>query len=379
LRSLVPRKRPDQAELFKSYFRDDKIAPFTEAEHKNLADFERCVACGLCPSRCRVMELAPDRFLGPMHIAVTVSRSQPEFLNDMDSIILCAVCGQCEPICPEGLPIAQITQAMREMIWRVAPESLPGPYHEAAENLRTHGNVYGPEPEMDLPVNANASSVLVLGPGLRLDPEKAGRAADTLRKLGYEVTAVVEGAIRGVAGSMGLDTDTRWLEDLAGHGARQIIAADPATWIELLMDERLKGKQVRFILEAVTEKIPAGFSLSRFVKGSAVVHDPPALGRRSSMWRFIRGLLYKWGVELSEMELHGEWSPPAGWEGGLNLVDPALAGSLARARIGDALSAGAKFIITFSAEDALILGEACQDGDISVIYFMDLINQGIGQ
>lgn len=375
IRSLIPGKEADQAELFLSYFRDDRIASFTEAEHEALAAFEGCVACGLCPSRCRVMEHAPGRFQGPMHIAVSASRSHPDFVNDLDNILLCAACGQCEPICPSRVPVSRIASTMRAMIWRVLPESMPAAYQKAREDLENHGSIYGPEPEHDSKINGGAKVALVLGPLLRQDPARSNNILEVLEKLGCKAGLVEEGTIGGVAESLGLVPDTDWVTKLAQSTAGTVIVADPEVWTSLVNDERLEGRQVKFLLETIAEKWPSGLSLCDVVEGVATVHDTWPLARSSSLWRLSREFFDQGKVELVEMEDHGDESPPLGWEGGIELVDPDLAAALARARIADAKAAGAGNIITLSPADTRTLETAGVDNGLSVSYLFDIIHR----
>lgn len=377
LRKVLPHENKDQAELFRGYFRDDRIAPFTRAETEELSEFETCVACSLCPAHCRVMELADGAFLGPMHIATAASRSQPEFMNDGDSIFLCAVCGQCEPICPERVPVSKMARAMRAMLWRVAPESLPEAYLRARDNLLKHGNIYGEPAPPPLGLKPGAEAALVLGPALRRDAERSGRVAKVLAKLGFDLSAVKEDSIGGVAESLGLEPDTKWVDELAGSGVKTLIVADPEEWLVLSHDSRLSNKSVKFILEAVAEKMPAGLSIAQLVKGRAAVHDTYALARHSSLGKLSREVVENAGIEIAEMEPNGQWSPPLGWEGGLDLVLPGLAGLLTRARISDARAAGASALVTFAAADCAALSRAGVDEGVSVLYIMDMLYEAL--
>lgn len=376
LRSVIGKKKPDQAELFRSYFREDRITSLTAAEHLELPAFEKCVACGLCPSHCRVMELAEGRFLGPMHLAITASRSQPDFLHDLDSLLLCAACGQCEPSCPEKVPVAAIAQAMRAMIFRVAEDKLPPAYHEAKDNLKRYGNIYGAAAELDLPKKSAGAGALVLGPKLRRQPERAKIVFSVLTKIGFDLTAIEEGGVGGVAEALGLSPDTGWVDRLGSTAAKTVIVADPEVWRKLRADSRMNGKMVKWIGEAVAEKWPAGLDLSKVVKGPVAVHDPGPLARGSNLGGRMRELLTRAGIAVKEMTPGREESPPVGWEGGVDLVAPELARLLAVARLEDAKAAGAASLIALCAEDAEILSAASKD-DFPVLYFMELIQRAL--
>ncbi len=376
LRAMVSPDKEDQAELFREYFREDRIAPLTPEEHADLARFEGCVACGLCPSRCRVRELSAGRFHGPAHLAATTSRSHPDFIHDLDSMLLCAACGQCEPICPEWVPVSKMAPAMRSMIWRTTPESLPEAYQEAVRNLCEHGSVYGAEPELDLPADDDADVAVVLGPALRRDPARAGRLFEVLAKVGIKGSAVKEGSLGGVAAAMGLAPDDGWVDELAAHEAKEIVVADPEAWLSLRDDERLAGKEVRFALEALADQ--AGTALAEGLPGPVAVHDSYPLARGSSRWRLTREVLEAGGAKLVEMDDAGEDSPPLGWEGGLDLVDPDLAKLLLRARIQDARAAGAEAMVTATPADLYLCEQSGAADDFPVLYLIDLIHRALG-
>lgn len=362
LRSLIPgRRKKDQAELFRGYFRDDRITGFTDSEHRDLVEFGGCVACGLCPSHCRVMELTGGRFKGPMDLALAASRSHPEFVHDLDSIILCAACGQCEPVCPERVPMSRIAMAMRFMLWRVAPESFPPAWHAARENLAAHGDPAGAAERFQVPLAQDADCALVLGPALARRPKRATMALGLLQKLGYKVTGIREGTIGGVGAGLGLEPDASWVEQLRGDNIKTIIAADPEVWLALRRDGRVSGKGVKFIIEAVVERWPDGQELGVALSGAAI-HYPYPLARGPGMVDVVEGFLAGHGAELVLLSPGGELSPPLGWEGGAGLVDPGLARGLCRARLEDARRAGASRVLTLCASDQSALEGASEGG-----------------
>jgi len=370
LRSALPRKKPDQAELFKSYFRDDRITPFTEEEHRDLTRFEDCINCALCPAHCRVMQVSGGLFKGPRHVAVSASRSHPDFVFDLDSIALCAVCGQCEPICPQSVPVAEIARSMRSILWRIEDE-LPEAWIKARRNLERYGNIYGEDRVTTVGDAKEAEAVLVLGPFLRTEPRMANEAARALELAGVKTTLVEEGTAGGVAWSLGLDPDTGWLDPLAATPQELVIAADPETWLFLKHDERLAAKRVALMSEILSEMLPANLRLK--AEGPVTVHDPYPLARHSLLWKRTREMISSMGGELVEMRAYGPWAPPAGWEGGIDLVEPELARELAGARLSDALSAGAATIVTESAADAKLFIEAREEGGPEVAWLPEAL------
>ncbi len=372
-KSLIPKDKEDQAELFREYFKEDRIAPFTLAEHEELKAFSSCVSCGLCPAHCRVMSLSDGAFPGPMRMALSTSRSHPDFIYDLDALCLCAVCGQCEPVCPEAVPVSRIASSMRRMAWRVSPESMPAAYLEARDNLEAHGNPYGREDGPALPRRDEADAVLILGPRLRLLPDKVSTIELCLAKLGAQVTGFEEGNAGGIVDALGLEADREWIGRLAESGQERIIVADPETWAALKNDPSLSQKKITFLLEEILERWPEDLHLVDTLEMPAAVHEPSVLARGAFPPEAIQRLFAKSRLEPANMSPCGTFSPPAGWEGGLELVAPELSIKVARERLFDAKEAGAKTIIALCPSDAAVLDKAWREGLPEAVYFMDAI------
>ncbi len=373
LRSVFKRNKEDQKKLFLDYFNEDNITGLSEKEHRDALDFEGCVACGLCPASCRVMELSKGKFLGPMHIAASAGRSFPDLHNDADSIFLCAVCGQCEPVCPEDVPIARMAASMRAMIWKVAPQAVPPAYKTALENLRAHGNIYG-EPQVRPNPKKDTDAVLVLGPALQRDSQAAERIIAVLEKLGEEPALVEEGALGGLAESMGLEPDTAWIKNLLSY--KNIIVADPDLWLALKKSPELQSSRVLFITEALEEK-PGGTSLDKLIEGPAAVHDPAALARYSTVAADIRDILREGKVEIVPLPDEMENAPPLGWEGGLDMAAPDMAAKLVRLRLGEAEKAGARTLLTPCFQDVVVAREHGGESPVRVEYLIDLFHKAL--
>jgi hypothetical protein len=216
--------------------------------------------------------------------------------------------------------------------------------------------------------------MLVLGPALRRKPEAALRAAEVLQKCGLSISLAPDGEIGGLAADLGLEPDTGWVDALA-KAPGEVIVADPEIHAALLADGRLKGR-LRFITEAVLAGLPAGFTLQGKAEGPVTAHDGRSSARGSVLGRVTRELIARLGLPAREMEESGPDSPPAGWEGGLALIDPELASALAQARLDDGQRAGAKLVVAIGFDDAMIMDGLESEGTRSV-YLIDLIHSGL--
>jgi Fe-S oxidoreductase len=346
LRALIPRSKKDQARTFLDYFREDSIKPLFTEEDELLFNFERCVNCGICSAHCRVSQLSGGMFLGPEHIAVCASRSQPEFFADSDSIFRCAVCGQCEPACPEDVPISRIAMHIRSMIRRTRPEALPKAYGKAIENLEEFGNIYGEEKVKEWPRNPDAEYILFLGCRERQDPERARMLFDLMEKLGLSVTGIEEVCCGGLPEVMGLEYQSVLSERLIEAGPKKLIAVCPLCAEKLRASPELAGKiELKHIIEILLEKMPVDLGAQE-IPGPVAFHDPCHLGRGCNIMEEPRQVLSRLGLQVVEMNEQGLEAPCCGAGGGLELVDPDLAQEVARARIADAQAAGARMLAT---------------------------------
>lgn len=373
LRAMVPRAKEDQAEKFRGYFRADRITSLTREEHAALLEFENCTVCGICSGHCRVMSVSAGKFLGPEHLAVAASRSQPDFAADASSLYRCAVCGQCEPDCPERVPVSRIARHMRSMIRRVAPEALPASVRAAAERLAAHGNLYGPAPALDLPRRPDAEFILFLGCRERLAPERVPRRLKLLERLGVSVTGIEESCCAGVPETLGLEPPPEVSEKILAAGPQKVLTLCPHCTETLRQKPALTGKvQVWHLAELLAERLPAGAKAVELPLPAAF-HDPCHLARGCGIIQEPRQVLRRLGLELVEMTESGDRAPCCGAGGGLALTDPELGRALARSRLAEARAVGAKSVITACAGCRDLLGSARQDRDPAVMRLEDLL------
>lgn len=72
-----------------------------------------CFQCGVCTATC------PWGLVRGDHLSVrSIMRgAQLGLLEDQETIWLCTACGQCEIYCPRGVPIAEVFQGLRQLLW----------------------------------------------------------------------------------------------------------------------------------------------------------------------------------------------------------------------------------------------------------------------
>ena len=373
LRAVVPHKKEDQAEKFRGYFRPDRITGFTAAEHQAILEFENCTVCGICSAHCRVMAISAGRFLGPEHLAASASRSQPDFFADASSLYLCAACGQCEPDCPESVPVSRMTMHMRSMISRVAPEVIPGPIQTAAANLAQHGNIYGAAPALALPRRPDAEFILFLGCRERMAPAQAASKVSLLQKLGVTVTGIDETCCGGVPETLGLETPVAARDRILAAGPKKVLTLCPHCTESFRRDPALAEKiEIRHLVEVLAERVPAG-AAAKTLAAPVAFHDPCHLARGCGLIQEPRDLLRRLKLDLVEMNEIGDRAPCCGAGGGLALTDPELSKRVAQSRLAEAKQAGAKTLLTACAGCRDQFLSARQDGDPAVRMLEDIL------
>jgi len=262
---------------------------------------------------------------------------------------------------------------MRSMIRRVAPEVMPKPIQTAADNLARHGNIYGPAPATALPRRPDAEFSLFLGCRERLAPERVQQRLRLFDRLGVSVTGMDESCCNGVPETLGLDAPPDVSEKILAAGPRKVLTVCPHCTEALRQNPALKGKvEVVHLVEVLAERMPAG-SKARKIPAPAAFHDPCHLARGCGLIQEPREVLRRLGVELKEMAESGDRAPCCGAGGGVALVDPALGQAVARSRLADARSAGAKSLVTACAGCRDLLGSARQDGDPAVMMLEDIL------
>jgi hypothetical protein len=120
LRTVLRRffgRRPDGIGRFRENYDADRLPPVTQQERDELADFGRCIACGLC-DRGEGARIAASRgaYRGVMSLMLSASRSMPDFhaANMAFSHVSDDVLADKELICPTRVPMRQIARFVRD-------------------------------------------------------------------------------------------------------------------------------------------------------------------------------------------------------------------------------------------------------------------------
>ncbi len=102
--------------FFNHYQKDGGMLPLTSQNTQLLRRLSACIGCGFCDTACPALLKTPrEKFPGPSFIANSYTRS----FNDLwaakldtstslsTSFSICSECGECEKVCPNGVPIQE--------------------------------------------------------------------------------------------------------------------------------------------------------------------------------------------------------------------------------------------------------------------------------
>jgi heterodisulfide reductase subunit C len=97
----------------------------------------KCYQCGTCASSCPVARLT-TRYNPRLVIKKILLGSRTEVITE-DSIWLCTSCYNCQERCPQGVEIAELIYALRNIA--IKEGQVPLAFIEMASNLITEGRV----------------------------------------------------------------------------------------------------------------------------------------------------------------------------------------------------------------------------------------------
>ena len=82
-----------------------------------------CFQCGVCTASCPWGLVRGETF----SVRKLIRKAQLGVLEEQEELWLCTTCSQCEPCCPRGIPIVEVVQALRYLMWkrRATLEGLP--------------------------------------------------------------------------------------------------------------------------------------------------------------------------------------------------------------------------------------------------------------
>ncbi|WP_300746731.1 pyridine nucleotide-disulfide oxidoreductase/dicluster-binding protein [uncultured Bilophila sp.] len=298
----------------------------------------RCLQCEclICVRECLYMQkykAYPRVYARQMYNNAAIVKGHHQANTLINS---CALCGQCEVLCPEGFSMADLCLSFRQDMVRRG--MMPPSAHEFALEDMAVSN--GPDCALTYAGSEAGRCEHVFFPGCQL---AGGRGA--------QVLSVYEHLRGSLSGGVGLmlrccGVPARWAgeeglfaESLAALrreweslGKPRVIAACASCCKTLR--EAAPDMVVVSLWEVLDAECPFETPALTCCDEAPVlsVHDPCS-ARHDEKWRgAVRSLLAKRGVRIEEPRLTGETTPCCGYGGLLWNVDPGLAASFAADR-----------------------------------------------
>jgi Fe-S oxidoreductase len=325
---------------------------------------EGCRYCWMCRQSCPVGFVTARETFTPHAWALTiesVKRGQLTWTPETrDVLYACADCGLCRANCATDRPLPDAIAAARAEV--VAAGLAPAAAYDVEKKLKAHGNPY----VASSPAASTARGDVALFVGdaaLHLGKP----ALDALRRLleaaGITAVPIAAGRSTGsIASSLGFAATARDLADavlaeVAASGCSRLIVVSPADrWaFERVYPDRLgltwpAGVVIEDAATVLAHALDNGRLRLRpdTAAPAWAYHDPCHSPRVPRDAQAPRRLLAAAFGEAGHRELF--WrehrAHPCGAVGGLEFTQPAIASALARARIADALAAGARWLLT---------------------------------
>ena len=292
----------------------------------------------------------------------------PERLKEYGtSVFRCSLCGDCEEVCPAGLPLKDLWLALREELSRTgdAPEKI----RMIRTNLEDSHNVFAEDndergdwvDDMRKPpkggcVKDSAEVVYFTGCVGAYFPlaQKIPMAFVEILDAGGVDFTIMAGdewccgfPLQGSGQSAGLPAIIAHNVAAAkARGARKVVFTCPSCyqiWREAYPPEFELVHASEMVAQLVLEdRLPLGE-----LPMTVTYHDPCDLGRGGRVFDEPRAIMARIpGLTLVEMEHNREHCLCCGGGGNLEMIDPDLSAAMAKRKVEEAVATGAEAIIT---------------------------------
>ena len=350
---------------------------------------DACTECGQCLTVCPAVAASGDADLSAqvrMHNLKKLLRegnffwkalnemlgreplATPQVLKDYGlSVFRCSLCGDCEEVCPAGLPLKDMWLSLREELSRTG--DAPDKIRMIRANLDGSHNVFDEDndergdwvDDMRKPpkggcVKDSAEVVYFTGCVGAYFPlaQKIPMAFVEILDAGGVDFTIMAGdewccgfPLQGSGQSAGLPAIIAHNVAAAkARGARKVVFTCPSCyqiWREAYPPEFELVHASEMVAQLVLEdRLPLGE-----LPMTVTYHDPCDLGRGGRVFDEPRAIMARIpGLTLVEMEHNREHCLCCGGGGNLEMIDPDLSAAMAKRQVEEAVATGAEAIIT---------------------------------
>ncbi len=332
-------KRGQGYTAFKEKYLADNFFELTPEERISFPDFQKCINCGICiPSCLFSVDLFNDELPDPENYACSLSRPLPDLWTSIDNIYRCTLCGACETICPQGVPVTEIVRFVRRKIGQIAPELVP--YKEVMTNKEKGLNIFGERPAPFVYTKRpKPAHLLYMGCLYSSKERDAGqRIVSLLDNAKLDFTIMDEGCC-----GRPMDTDG----DISDNNLNKLLDANIRTVITPCaqcyghLKEKANGN---FTILHITEFLSdANFKIK--TKSKVSYYDPCVLYIKHDIYDAPRQLLKASGERFIDIN-HDKSLLCCGAGSGVGVLYPEMAGAVSKERLKPFKEAGTEVLLT---------------------------------
>lgn len=323
-----------------------------------------CFQCGVCTATCPWGLVREETF----SVRTLIRRAQLGLIEGQEILWLCTACSHCELHCPRNVPIAEIIQALRYLMWKrqIPKEGLPS----LLWSVYWNNNPWGQPPShrlhwaatLDLPdYDASDHEFLFYVGCTSSYDRRAQKVAQSLVRIFQAANEPfgVLGDDEPCCGETVLSLGHKpYFDELTQHaasifrekGVQKLVTISPHCYDVFLNHFPAAGDTfeplhyTQLLGTLIAEgKLP--FNHSQDFK--VTFHDPCYLGRKNQVYDPPRQILEALpGVTLVEMDNHGEDGICCGGGGGRMWMETPAGERFSDLRVQDAASTGANVIAT---------------------------------
>lgn len=323
-----------------------------------------CFQCGVCTATCPWGLVREETF----SVRTLIRRAQLGLIEGQEILWLCTACSQCELNCPRNVPISEIIQALRYLMWkrRTPKEGLPS----LLWSVYWNNNPWGQPPShrlqwaasLDLPDYKASDHEFLFYVGCTSSYDRrAQKVAQSLVRIFQAANEPfgVLGEDEPCCGETVLSLGHKpYFEELTQHaasifkekGVGKLVTISPHCYDVFLnhfptSDDTFEPLHYTQLLGTLITEDKLPFKHSRDLK--VTFQDPCFLGRKNQVYDPPRQILEALpGVTLVEMDNHGNDGICCGGGGGRMWMETPAGERFSDLRVQEAASTGASVIAT---------------------------------